>query len=180
MHLYLTRVTPLMQLKPMTMLNADKASAFLKFAIHGFMILPMNQCLYWYFNGFFNHNLSHSGGKRVFEEKVVHGNALWLSLLFWLPVSAALYTRVPLHLGNLAIDGAGLGWAVILSYLGARNEGPATAFVRPPAPVTKSTGKKKKQRPWWVDPDDEPEWVQRRDDANEALLAAKAAEGRYL
>ena len=63
--------------------------------------------------------MSHSEGKRIFYEKIVHGNALWLSLVFWLPVNTALYMVVPLPLANLYLDNCGLVWAVILSYLGA-------------------------------------------------------------
>ena len=92
----------------------------LRASIHAFVLLPAHASLYWYFHGVFKHGVvSHERGKRVFMEKIVHGYALWLSLAFWWPVTGALYTFVPMYLGNLMIDGCGLIWAIILSYIGA-------------------------------------------------------------
>ena len=129
MHLYLTRITPLIKVRKrpsfwpfsqQTRFDPEKASIALRASIHAFLLLPAEESLYWYLHGFFKNGreVSHERGKRAFMEKVVHGYALWASLAFWWPTYGAMYTVVPLHLGNLMIDCCGLAWAVILSYLG--------------------------------------------------------------
>ena len=122
MHFYLKLVAPRIQFnRSLSLLGAlvskDKATASLRAFIHLCIMMPFNQSAYWYCNGFFKHKLSHNHGVATFKEKIVHGNALWLSFVFWLPVSVALYTVVPIHLANLMLDTSGLTWAFILSYL---------------------------------------------------------------
>ena len=119
MHLYFMKVTPYITLNPSPrFISSETSSMLLRASIHTFLILPLNQSKYWYCQGVMRNNWRHEEGKRLFRKKCVNGNALWLSFVFWLPVTYACYMFVPLHFGNLYIDSTGLIWAVILSYLG--------------------------------------------------------------
>ena len=82
--------------------------------------MPMNQCLYWLTHGFLKGRGSVDAGYDAFSAQILQGSALKLSFAFWLPVSAALYTVVPVKYGILVIDSFGFFWAIVLSYLGAR------------------------------------------------------------
>ena len=118
MHFYLTKVTPHIKMPACNLYNSDKTALWLRVFVHSCLINPANQCYYWYLNGFFKHRGSHKEGLATFKSKVVEGNCLEYAFCFWMPVSVALYTVVPMHMGNLMLDTCGLVWAVCLSYLG--------------------------------------------------------------
>ena len=117
MHYYLTRVTPHIRVSP-SISKSENASAVLRAVIHSFLLMPINQSIYWYLNGFFKNNLSHEKGCETFRAKIIDGKGLSLAFLYWVPISVAMYTVVPMRYGNLCLDSFGFLWAIFISYYG--------------------------------------------------------------
>ena len=121
LHIYLSKVAPFIKLRSASKKKSSiRINTTLKAMVHSLMIIPLGQSLYWYSQGYFKNNQSHAAGYENFRSKIVKGDALWVTLMFWVPVSLGLYTVVPRRLGKQTLGSCGLVWAIILSYLGTQ------------------------------------------------------------